>query len=60
MGIVIAAIAIALFVAGIVFLKRHSDGKPPWGWAIATFFITIGIMTIAGFALLIYAFSFER
>jgi RsiW-degrading membrane proteinase PrsW (M82 family) len=60
MGTLVAAIIIALIVAGSVYLKRHSDGKPPWGWTIATFFITIGIMAIAGFALLMFAFSFER
>lgn len=59
-GVLIVMLAICFGIAAIVYRREVSKGRNPWGWTIGSFFLSAVIMFLAVFALLAYAFSFER
>jgi RsiW-degrading membrane proteinase PrsW (M82 family) len=59
--IIFAVFVILCFVVpGLVYDKQKRGGKNPWGWTIASFFITAIVLFGALVVLAAFAFRFER
>ena len=58
--VILIPIVICLVVASSVYSKQQKAGKNPWAWTIASFLITLIVLLGVVYAMLVYAFSFER